>query len=243
MNPYTKALSNYMQRCHVSASPLAALFDMDGTLYDSMPGHVKAWQQMFGDEGIEIEPLDILMAEGRTGTDTVRQIFLDRRGRRISDDDCRRMYSRKAEIFAAMPPVPLMPGAHRLVQAAAKAGLITVLVTGSGQKNLFERLEQDFPGAFPPERRVTALNVTHGKPSPEPFLKGLELAGVQPHQAMAFDNAPLGVLSAARAKVLTIGVVTGPIPAQALTDAGADAIFLSMSECAAAFENILNTQT
>lgn len=215
---------------------------MDGTLYDSMPSHVKAWRQIFHEEGIEIEPIDIFMSEGRTSADTVRQVFLERTGRRISEDDCRRMYSRKAELFATMPPVPLMPGAQKLVRTAVDAGLVTVLVTGSAQQKLLERLDHDFPGAFPPEHRVTALNVTHGKPSPEPFLKGMELAGVEPHQALAFDNAPLGVQSASRAGAITIGVVTGPIPPQAMADAGADAVFPSMTECADAFATVLNRQ-
>lgn len=232
MDSYTKALKNYTLRCHASARLRAALFDMDGTLYDSMPNHVRAWQQMFGEMEINIEPAEILMAEGRTGADTVRMVFNKHLDRDISDDECRRLYRRKAQLFAGMPPVALMPGARKLVEACRRAGLITVLVTGSGQNTLLERLEQDFPGAFPENRRVTAYNVTHGKPAPEPYLKGMEMAAVRPFESIAFDNAPLGVRSAASAGALTIGVVTGSIPPESLAEAGADAVFTSMQRCA-----------
>lgn len=232
MTTFEKALYNYTQRCHASATPKAALFDMDGTLYDSMPRHVAAWTQMLAENGIEIEPVTILMDEGRTGTDTVRDIFRKHCGIDISDDECRRLYRRKAELFAGMAKVDIMPGATKLVRAAMDAGLTTVLVTGSGQGSLLGRLDSDFPGAFPENRRVTAYNVTHGKPHPEPYLKAMEIAGVRPHEAIAFDNAPLGVRSAAAANALAIGIVTGPIAPDALHMAGADAVFLSMQECA-----------
>lgn len=212
--------------------PRAALFDMDGTLYDSMPNHVAAWQQMLAEAGIKVDSEEILLAEGRTGTDTVRMIFRRYLGQEISDDECRRLYRRKAELFACMPPVCLMPGAQELVGAVREAGMITVLVTGSGQNSLLHRLEEDFPGAFPENRRVTAYNVTHGKPHPEPYLRGMEMAGVTPSEAIAFDNAPLGVESASAADAFTVGVITGAIPQESLVNAGADIVFTSMRECA-----------
>jgi beta-phosphoglucomutase-like phosphatase (HAD superfamily) len=60
----------------------------------------------------------------------------------------------------------------------------------------------------------------------------LKKAGVQPWQAIAVENAPLGVQSAVAAGVFTIAVVTGPIPAQAMTDSGATVIFESMQQMA-----------
>lgn len=208
---------------------------MDGTLYNSMPHHVEAWLTMLAELGIHATEADILLAEGRTGVDTVRHMFARYLGREVSVDDARRYYRRKSELFAAMPPVELMEGAQLLVDRLRSASLTTVLVTGSGQASLLQRLDRDFPGAFPEGRRVTALNVTHGKPSPEPFLYGMKLAGVEPHQALAFDNAPLGVQSASAAGAVTIGVITGKIPAGCLLQAGADIEFPSMPDCAAAF--------
>ena len=142
------------------------------------------------------------------------------------------MYGRKSELFAAMGPARIMAGAAEAVEAARKAGAVCVLVTGSGQGSLLGRLDSDFPDAFPMERRVTARDVVHGKPSPEPYLAGLAKAGVGAAGAIAIDNAPLGVRSASDAGIFTIGVRTGPIPAGALLASGADMELGSMHECA-----------
>lgn len=226
------AFEHYRLRTGLIAEPRAALFDMDGTLYDSMPGHAKAWLTMLDELGIQSTETEILMAEGRTGRDTIKMLYDKYLHRDATDDDCRRLYARKSELFAALPPVNVMPGAQQLVSQMIADGLTTVLVTGSGQNTLLNRLPQDFGDAFPADRRVTAHNVEHGKPHPEPFLRGMQLAGVEPRQAIAFDNAPLGVESASRAGALTVGIVTGNIPVEALVEAGADIVYTSMPECA-----------
>lgn len=213
----------------------AALFDMDGTLYDSMPRHAKAWLTMLAEKHISATESEILLAEGRTGRDIVRLICEKYQHRHASDEECSAWYERKAELFRSYGQPDLMPGAIELVEAVRRAGLTTVLVTGSAQGSLLGRLANDFPGVFPPERRVTALNVSHGKPLPEPFLRGMEMAGSSPADTIAFDNAPLGVESAHRAGCYTVGIVTGNIPVEALREAGADLTFPSMAACAAYF--------
>lgn len=119
-----------------------------------------------------------------------------------------------------------------MIDTLIKAGLRRVLVTGSGQSSLINRLDNDFPGAFTPQLRVTSRDVTKGKPHPEPFLRAMQLASVRPSQAIAIENAPLGVKSACDAGAFTIAVTTGPIPREALEEAGAAVIFSSMQECA-----------
>lgn len=108
----------------------------------------------------------------------------------------------------------------------------TVLVTGSGQPSVLERLDVEFKGAFPPGHRVTARNVIHGKPHPEPYLKGMELAGVLPSEAIAIENAPTGVESAAASGAYTIALTTGPVPSDTLAAAGADIVLHSMTALA-----------
>ena len=87
---------------------------------------------------------------------------------------------------------------------------------------------------------MTSASVAHGKPAPDPFLRGLELAGVAANQAIAIDNAPLGTTSAVAAGVLTVGVVTGPIPAQAIIDTGVHILYNSMNECAALLPRLID---
>lgn len=67
----------------------------------------------------------------------------------------------------------------------------------------------------------------------------MEMAGVEPWQAVVVENAPLGVRSGAAAGVFTLGVVTGPMPAEVLKEAGAEIVFASMPECATAMPELL----
>lgn len=216
--------------------PRAALFDMDGTLYDSMPHHVKAWLDMCREAGLEAAPDDFLMAEGRTGADTIDMLFRRSFGHAATDADVERLYAIKSANFRAMPPVGVMPGAPQAVQACVDAGMKTVLVTGSGQHSLIDRLACDYPGAF--GLKVSSRDVRRGKPRPEPYLRAMEMAGVKPWQAIVVENAPLGVRSGVAAGVFTVGVATG-LPATVLAEAGASIVFSSMPECAEAMPALI----
>ena len=217
--------------------PRAALFDMDGTLYDSMPNHAKAWMDMCAQAGLEASPEDFFMAEGRTGADTIEMLMMQSYGRHATPEDVERLYAVKSANFRSMPPVSVMPGAPQAVAECMAAGLQTVLVTGSGQTSLIERLSADYPDAF--ALKVSSRDVRHGKPRPEPYLRAMEMAGVEPWQAIVVENAPLGVRSGAAAGCFTIAVSTGPMPAEVLADAGASVVFGSMPECAAALPALL----
>lgn len=217
----------------------AALIDMDGTLYDSMPNHARAWMRVMDDMGVQARPEEFFLHEGCTGAWMINHMMLRGYGREATDEEKQYFYALKAHYFTEMPPVEVMPGAQELVKRLQERGIVTVLVTGSGQNSLLDRLEADFPGAFPPERRVTSASVSHGKPHPEPYLCGLKIASVAPEQAIAIDNAPLGTRSAHAAGIPTVGVVTGPIDAAVLRDNGADIVFNSMSECTKTLPGLL----
>ena len=92
-----------------------------------------------------------------------------------------------------------------------------------------------------PERMVTAFDVKHGKPYPEPYLMGLQKAGVQAHEAVVVENAPIGVQAGYAAGIFTIAVNTGPLEAQVLLDAGADLLFPSMQSLDEAWEEFGKT--
>lgn len=219
--------------------PKAALIDMDGTLYDSMPHHADAWKQMASEIGIETERDEFFMYEGRTGASTINILFNRAFGRDATDEEVKKLYGRKSELFKAMPAVDPMPGAKEMLATLRRSGIKRVLVTGSGQSSLLSRLDTDYPGAFRPELRITAANTRRVKPHPDPYLKAMEMAGAEPWQSIAIENAPLGVESASKAKAFTIAVSTGPIPAEALREAGADILFHSMPEFAAALPQLL----
>lgn len=205
---------------------------MDGVLYDSMPNHARAWKRVMEHMGIDASPDEFFMYEGCTGAWIINHMIQRQFGREATEAEKLDLYALKCKYFQEQPPVQVMPGAQKLVTELQRRGITTVLVTGSGQGSLLTRLETDYPGAFPAERRVTSASVTHGKPHPEPYLRGLELAGVDASEAIAIDNAPLGTTSGHAAGIYTIGVVTGPIPAAELAKNGADTVYNSMPECA-----------
>ncbi|MCM1021249.1 MAG: HAD-IA family hydrolase [Muribaculum sp.] len=220
-------------------SPRAALFDMDGTLYDSMPNHAHAWHQMISELGIDCTPDEFFLYEGRTGTDTINILWQRAYGRDVEPIKAKELYARKASYFSKMGAPKLIEGAQQTVSALLAYGITTVLVTGSGQPTTLGRLDNDFPGAFPKQRRITAASVTRGKPHPEPFLKAMQLAQAKPWQCIAIDNAPLGVESAHRAGAFTIGIITGPINPDTLYNAGADIVYTSMSDIERDLTNLL----
>lgn len=226
-------IERFLDRHHYQCiKPRAALIDMDGTIYDSMPNHAQAWHRMVTGLGLPSDPYNYLLWEGRTGKSVINELFNTFYGHPATDEEVKEYYHRKTEYFRELPPPAPMPGAARMLDELQQMGIRRVLVTGSGQNSLISRLETDFPGAFVPGMMVTAHNVTHGKPHPEPFIKGMQLAGVSPSQAIAIDNAPLGIESAHRAGAFAIGVVTGPLKAATLEDAGADIVFSSMQHLA-----------
>lgn len=224
----------------------AALIDMDGVLYDSMPFHAASWHQLFTDLGVtNSNPDEYYLYEGMKGSDTIGMILKRELNRETTEEERREIYAKKSDLFRRCGEAPRMPGAADMLKALADMGLKTVLVTGSAQKCLLENLQRDYPGYFPPDRMVTALDVKNGKPHPEPYLRGLDKAGVDKSEAIVVENAPLGVRAGKNAGLFTIAVTTGPIPREAFERENADLIFPDMKTFARWLQNIsqLNRQS
>ena len=217
----------------------AILFDMDGVLYDSMPNHSKAWSQAMEHFGMHMTPHDVYMNEGATGHDTVVRISLRDRGYEADSSEIDEIYSYKARLFGSMPQARVMPGALDVFRKAAASGMKILIVTGSGQKNLIERVQHDFEGFITRDRMVTAFEVTRGKPYPDPYLKGLEIAGVSAADAVVVENAPLGIRAAVAAGIDTIAVNTGPLEDEILQSEGPKILFHSMDDLASGWESLL----
>lgn len=217
----------------------AALIDMDGVLYDSMPFHARSWHRLFTELGVKnSNPDEYYLYEGMKGADTIGMILKRELNQDTTEEEQNEIYRRKAELFKSCGDAKPMPGAAEMLQGLKDLGLTTVLVTGSAQSSLLNGIERDYPGYFPIDRRVTALDVKNGKPHPEPYLRGLEKAGVDVSQAIVVENAPLGVRSAKAAGCFTIAVTTGPIPKEAFEKEGADIIFPDMITFAKWLKNI-----
>lgn len=239
MTSFDTAVISWLQRHNLSsASPRAALVDMDGTLYDSMPRHCQAWERVASEAGLSYEPGEFYLHEGRTGAAILNILFRRTFGREATDDEVSRLYRLKTVYFSELPDVGPMPGVASVLDTFKAFGMKRILVTGSGQASLIDRLERDFLGHFSDEMNVTAGNVSRGKPDPEPFIRGMEFAGTTPRESLVLENAPLGVQAGVASGAFTVAVTTGPVPASAL--AGADVVFSSMQECAGAMPMLLH---
>lgn len=216
-------------------SPKAVLFDMDGVLFDSMPNHANSWAKVCSEFGLAMTAGEAYMHEGRTGAATINILTRRYWNRDATAEEIEKIYAEKCRLFNACPEAPKMPGAHEVLQKVKEAGLTIVVVTGSGQLSLLDRLEQNYPGFFSPELIVSSKDVKHGKPDPEPYLTGLQKAGVRPEEAVVVENAPLGVRAGVAAGIFTVAVNTGPLPEHALLDEGANLLFPSMQALADSF--------
>lgn len=236
---YKTEIDNYLKKTGFKEfSPKAALFDMDGVLYDSMPNHAYSWHTSMASFGIEMSEADAYAHEGMRGVETIKKIVKEQRGLEISDEESQRMYDEKSRIFATRPQAEIMEGVLELQRKMKADGLKIVVVTGSGQHSLLEKLEHDFKGLIEPGMIVSSFDVKRGKPNPEPYLKGLMKAGVEPWEAVVVENAPLGVRAAQAARIFTVAVNTGPLPDKMLADEGADLIFSRMTEFRDEWENL-----
>lgn len=206
------------------------MFDMDGVLFDSMPYHASSWHRAMADFGLDLPEAEAFMHEGRTGKGTINIVTQRQLGRAADDAECQRIYERKSQYFNQFPKPQRMPGAIEAVQAVRECGITPIIVTGSGQLSLLERIEQNFPGLFRHEWMVCAKDVKFGKPNPEPYLMGLKKAGVTCDQAIVVENAPLGIEAGHAAGCFVVAVNTGPLPDKVLLDSGADILFHSMAE-------------
>jgi len=221
---------NYLEKHNYDKFDIkAVLFDMDGVLYDSMKYHAKSWYDTMTQEGIHTTPKEFYLHEGRVGSSTIDIIIQREWGRPATDEEKKRIYAKKSGLFSQYNQGDIIPYAYDMLKAVKATGLDCILVTGSGQPTLLNKLEDNFPGFFQKDKMITAFDVKEGKPNPEPYYKGLVKGGnLRPNQAIVIENAPIGIESAVSAGIFTIAINTGPLDDSILWDAGANMVLPSM---------------
>ena len=147
-----------------------------------------------------------------------------------TEEEIKAIYQAKTEEFNKCPMAERMPGAYEVLTKIKEEGLIPMVVTGSGQTSLLDRLNHNFPGIFQANLMVTAFDVKYGKPNPEPYLMALKKGGFKPNEALVIENAPLGVQAGVAAGIFTIAVNTGPLHDNVLLNEGANLLFHSMPD-------------
>lgn len=220
-------LDRYAERMGHRLEPKAVFFDMDGVLYDSMPWHEKSWLETARRYALDMDRHDVYMMEGQTGRQTIDCLMQRTYGRSATEDEIADIYELKTRLFTEYNLGKTIPNVEEVL--AKVSALRCIIVTGSSQPSLLERIEAYFPKMFAPADVITGRDVKHGKPHPEPYLMAQRRAKVQPYESIVVENAPRGVQAAHTAGCFTIAVNTGPLDDAVLWEHGADLVVPDMA--------------
>lgn len=182
----------------------AVIFDMDGVLVDSMPYHADAWIIVFAELGIYIKRQNIYEIEGSNHEGIIRLVF-EKAGRTPEPEDFKELARKKREIFSRINKVGVFEGIYECLNFLKNRCLLGV-VSGSDKGAVMEFIERFFPDTF--DVVVTGNDVKKGKPSPEPYLKVVEMLNIRKDECIVIENAPLGVESAKRAGLYCVAIPT-----------------------------------
>jgi mannitol-1-/sugar-/sorbitol-6-phosphatase len=170
------------------------LFDLDGVLVDSTPAVARVWTIWANRHGFDPQET-IRKAHGRPSLTTIRELLPN------ADHAAENAMVERMEI-EDLEDVVALPGAAELLQALP-ADKWTVVTSCTRRLALVRLRAARLPI---PQKLVTSTDITHGKPHPEPFLKGAALLGFAPADCIVFEDAPAGVRAgkAAGARVVAL---------------------------------------
>ena len=194
----------------------ALLFDLDGTLADTDPIHMRAWQRLLQDYGIEVdETFYRQRISGRLNPRIVEDLLPQ-----LDAAEGEALIERKEAMFRDMAErLERLAGLDEILAWARAAGLRLGLVTNAPRENAgFMLAALGLEDAF--ETVVRGDEASAGKPDPAPYLLALERMRIAAGVAVAFEDSRSGVAAADRAGIPVIGITTTHPPAE-LRDAGA----------------------
>ncbi len=180
------------------------IFDMDGVLVDSMTYHAEAWIQVSSELGVNVTPADIYEIEGANHRVGLQWLF-EKAGGNIGTEMYDGIMQRKAEIFASIADVRPYDGMVDCLASLRKNYKLAV-VTGSEKATVESIMYSFFPDIF--DVVVSGEDVHFGKPYPEPYLKAVEMLGIEKNECFVVENAPMGVEAAKKAGLYCVGVPT-----------------------------------
>jgi HAD superfamily hydrolase (TIGR01509 family) len=210
----------------------AILFDIDGTLIDTVDFHAEAWQKAFREIGKEI-PFQEIRSQIGKGGDQLLPVFLSREELEQHEES---LSERRAEIFreSYLARVKPFPGVRELMQRLQRDGKAVVLASSAKGDELqeFKRIAgiDDLIGA-----ETSSDDADKSKPHPDIFLAALERAKVRPEEALAVGDTPYDAEAAGKAGVKTVGVLCGGFPEESLRAAGCVAIYRDPQELLARY--------
>ncbi|WP_236633825.1 sugar phosphatase [Siccibacter colletis] len=175
------------------------LFDLDGTLVDSLPAVERAWCNWADRFGIAHDEV-LGFIHGKQAITSLRHFMAGQ-----SDEAIAAEFTRLEQIEASdTEGIIALPGAQALLAHLNEAGIPWAIVTSGSLPVASARREAT--GLPLPEVFVTAERVSRGKPEPDAYLLGAQLLGLAPEECVVVEDAPAGVLSGLNARCHVIAV-------------------------------------
>jgi HAD superfamily hydrolase (TIGR01509 family) len=206
----------------------ALIFDLDGTLVDTVYAHVFAWQRALAEAGMPIDGWRIHRRMGMSGGLFTRAAAREL-GRPLRDDEVEALQKRHGELFPELLPErrPL-PGARELLSELRDAEVAHGIATSGRRPEIDASLEALGVGG---ETVVVARgDVLRAKPEPDLFLACAERLGTPPEECYVIGDAVWDLLAARRARMLSIGLLSGGYGEEELLNAGAYRVYRDCEE-------------
>ena len=202
----------------------AFLFDLDGTLVDSVYQHVLAWREALDSEGIELSVWRVHRKIGMSGG-LFTNILLRETGVDIDQDRIDRLQKRHVAAYKRLSKdVRPLPGARALLLALTSAEIPWAIATSGRLETAGPALEK--LGVDPTRTPViTRDDVKYAKPEPDLFLAAADRLRVPIETASVVGDSVWDMLAARRARALGIGVLSGGYGTEELERAGAYRVF------------------
>ena len=197
----------------------ALIFDLDGTLVDTVYAHVFAWQLALAEAGMGVDGWRIHRRIGMSGGLFTRALAREL-GRDIATEEAERLQIRHGLLFEEfLPERRPLPGAVELLTALRNAGVIYGIATSGRRPEINSSL--DALGIGPETVVVERAEVLRAKPEPDLFLACQQRLGVEVKDCYVVGDAVLDLLAARRAGMLSIGLLSGGYGEDELISAGA----------------------
>jgi HAD superfamily hydrolase (TIGR01509 family) len=201
----------------------AFLFDLDGTLVDSVYQHVLAWHEALSDVGIEVAVWTIHRRIGMSGG-LMANAVLRETGHAVTAEEAARLRRLHSEAYARLThQVRPLPGARELLAYLTSVGVPWAIAT-SGRIEV-ARPTLETLGVGPDVPVVTRDQVAFAKPDPDLFLAAAERLGVPITDAVVVGDSVWDLLAAQRARALSIGLLSGGYGQDELERAGAYRVY------------------
>jgi HAD superfamily hydrolase (TIGR01549 family) len=206
-----------------SSKPPAFIFDLDGTLVDSVYQHVLAWQEALEHSGIELSVWRIHRRIGMSGG-LFANALLRETGNQVTKEQAEQLQRSHAKAYTRqIAQVRPLPGARDLLAVLGKLSVPWAIAT-SGRTE-FARRTLDLLGIGPSVVVITRDEVERAKPDPDLFLAAAARLNVDIEKSVVVGDSVWDLLAAQRAKSLGIGLLSGGYGQDELERAGAFRVY------------------